>query len=49
MYICILIFHSAVLSFAQSVYGIIENVGTLQIEVIVSEPFNVDISVNIVK
>jgi len=35
-------------SFVQSVYRINENMGTLQIEVIFSELFNVDISINIV-
>ena len=38
----------AVISFAQSAYTINENVGTLQVEVTVSEPFNVDIAVHIV-
>jgi len=37
-----------VINFTQSVYRINENVGTLQIEVAVSEPFNVDISMHIV-
>ena len=41
-------FCKALISFAQSTYTISENVGTLQVEVIVSEPFNVDITVHIV-
>ena len=38
----------ALISFAQSTYTISENVGTLQVEVIVSEPFNVNITIHIV-
>ena len=41
-------FCKALISFARSTYTINENVGTLQVEVIVSEPFNVDITVHIV-
>ena len=40
--------YEALISFAQSTYMINENVGTLQVEVTVSEPFNVDITVHIV-
>ena len=40
--------YEALISFAQSTYTINENVGTLQVEVTVSEPFNVDITVHIV-
>ena len=41
-------FCKALISFARSTYTINENVGTLQVEVIVSEAFNVDITVHIV-
>ena len=41
-------FCEALISFARSTYMINENVGTLQVEVTVSEPFNVDITVHIV-
>ena len=44
----ILIFFEALIRFAQSSYSINENIGTLQVEVTVSEPFNVDIAVHIV-
>ena len=42
-----LIFYKVLISFAQSAYTINENVGTLEVEVTVSEPFNVDIAVHI--
>ena len=38
----------ALISFAQSTYTIDETVGTLLVEVTVSEPFNVNITVRIV-
>ena len=41
-------FCEALISFARSTYMINENIGTLQVEVTISEPFNVDITVHIV-
>ena len=41
-------FFEALISFARSTYMINENIGTLQVEVTISEPFNVDITVHIV-
>ena len=38
----------AVMRFAQSSYRINEGIGTLQVGVTVSEPFNVDIAVHII-
>ena len=38
----------ALIQFAQSSYRINEGIGTLQVEVTVSEPLNVDIAVHII-
>ena len=42
------LYFKALIQFAQSSYRINEGIGTLQVEVTVSEPLNVDIAVHII-
>ena len=48
MHVLSSLYFKALIRFAQSSYRINEGIGTLQVEVTVSEPFNVDIAVHII-